>query len=546
LEPVSGLGGSLEGPGEYAGAPRAAENIYFRMCLCSTVLRSQCLDDSVIDALVVHSRGEMDMSFVVAVPDLVEVAAQDLAGIRSALDEVAEAIAAPTTGLPPAAADEVSTAIAALFGNFGKEFQAVNAQAAAFHNAFVNTMTGGAAAYVEAEVANGAALLFGGGSLTAELGAALSGFGAAINASVSAGLNASLGLGGALETFLGAGLSGVALQTGGFLLSGIGNGLVQTGNAIVQAGLALESSGAALSSMGAQLIAQANGALSALLNANFGLNITATLSAGLPPFPSINLTLPGLPSFVLPALPGLPPITVPSLPGLPNLGADINAALSAMLNLSLPPFPPINLTLPGLPSFVLPALPGLPPITLPNLGADINAALQTGETLAANFFASLPGLPALTLPNLMLSINAALSGSLNAALQGLGQVGVTLAAGLSGGLTGLINSGAILGGSLGGGLLGLAQTGDAIATIWTNTTQAVADQIAGALSATVGVGFPGLFHAGESFAVGLEDAANGLVQTGGTVVTSVEAALSDLGLSLQAALDASLGIGVAA
>jgi hypothetical protein len=50
----------------------------------------------------------MNMSFVVAVPDLVEVAAQDLAGIRSALDEVTQAIIAPTTSLAPAAGDEVS------------------------------------------------------------------------------------------------------------------------------------------------------------------------------------------------------------------------------------------------------------------------------------------------------------------------------------------------------------------------------------------------------------------------------------------------------
>ena len=93
------------------------------------------------------------MSFVVAVPDLVEVAAQDLAGIRSALDEVTQAIIAPTTSLAPAAGDEVSTAIAALFGNFGQEYQALSAQAAAFHNAFVNTLSGGAAAYAGAEIA---------------------------------------------------------------------------------------------------------------------------------------------------------------------------------------------------------------------------------------------------------------------------------------------------------------------------------------------------------------------------------------------------------
>jgi hypothetical protein len=99
---------------------------------------------------------------------------------------------------------------------------------------------------------------------------------------------------------------------------------------------------------------------------------------------------------------------------------------------------------------------------------------------------------------------------------------------------------------LGPGLLGLAQTGDTVATVWINATQAVAKQIAGALAATVGVGFPGLFQAGESLALGLEGAASGLVQTGGALVTSLVTTVTDLGLSLQAALDASLGIGVAA
>src|SRR5262249_6003763 len=146
-----------------------------------------------INVYAVHLCGEMNMSFVVAVPDLVEVAAQDLAGIRSALDEVAQAVLAPTTSLAPAAGDEVSTAIAALFGNFGQEFQALNAEGAVFHNAFVNTLSGGAAAYATAEVANSAALLSGGGNLAADFGAALQTLGAEISGSLSAGLSSSLG-----------------------------------------------------------------------------------------------------------------------------------------------------------------------------------------------------------------------------------------------------------------------------------------------------------------------------------------------------------------
>ncbi|MEK1220548.1 PE family protein, partial [Mycobacterium ulcerans] len=63
------------------------------------------------------------MSFVTAVPELVESAAQDLAGIRSALVEAAQAVAVPTTALAAAGEDEVSAAIAALFGTFGQEYQ---------------------------------------------------------------------------------------------------------------------------------------------------------------------------------------------------------------------------------------------------------------------------------------------------------------------------------------------------------------------------------------------------------------------------------------
>ncbi len=99
---------------------------------------------------------------------------------------------------------------------------------------------------------------------------------------------------------------------------------------------------------------------------------------------------------------------------------------------------------------------------------------------------------------------------------------------------------------MGGALTGLAQTGDALATIWMDTSQAVAGAIGGALEATVGVASPSLFDTGESIALGFQDAASALAQTGGNLATSVEVALTDLGLSLQAALNASLGIGIAA
>ncbi|OBI13016.1 hypothetical protein A5712_05990 [Mycobacterium sp. E2327] len=94
------------------------------------------------------------MSFVIAQPELVQAAAQNLAGIRSALSEASAAAAGPTTGVVAAAHDEVSGAIAALFDSFGREYQAISLQAQAFHAQFVNLMNAGAGAYLSTEAAN--------------------------------------------------------------------------------------------------------------------------------------------------------------------------------------------------------------------------------------------------------------------------------------------------------------------------------------------------------------------------------------------------------
>lgn len=94
------------------------------------------------------------MSFVVTEPELVTVAAENLAGIRSSLGEATAAAAAPTTGVAAAAADEVSAAISQLFGTYGRDFQAAVARAAVFHDEFVSLLNGGAAAYLGTEIAN--------------------------------------------------------------------------------------------------------------------------------------------------------------------------------------------------------------------------------------------------------------------------------------------------------------------------------------------------------------------------------------------------------
>jgi hypothetical protein len=91
------------------------------------------------------------MSFVTVTPQLIQGAAEDLAGIRSSLAEAAATATGPTTRIAAAAQDEVSLAIASLFGGVGQGFQAMGAQAQAFHAEFVSLMHAGAGSYVSAE-----------------------------------------------------------------------------------------------------------------------------------------------------------------------------------------------------------------------------------------------------------------------------------------------------------------------------------------------------------------------------------------------------------
>jgi PE family len=100
----------------------------------------------------------MAMSFVIAAPEMVASAASDLAGVGSMIDQAHATAAASTTAVLPAAADEVSAAIAALFSSHAQGFQALGAQAATFHAQFVQLMNAGAGAYAGAEAANASPL----------------------------------------------------------------------------------------------------------------------------------------------------------------------------------------------------------------------------------------------------------------------------------------------------------------------------------------------------------------------------------------------------
>lgn len=96
------------------------------------------------------------MSYLISTPQSLASAAADVENIRSAIGAAGSNAAAPTTGVVAAAGDEVSGAIANLFGAYGREYQELLAQAATFHSRFTQTLAAAGLAYAEAEAANAA------------------------------------------------------------------------------------------------------------------------------------------------------------------------------------------------------------------------------------------------------------------------------------------------------------------------------------------------------------------------------------------------------
>ena len=93
-----------------------------------------------------------------AVPDAVAAVAGDLDNIGSTISQANAAAAFPTTGLMAAGADDVSLAVAELFGAHGQAYQHFSAQLEAFHLQFGQHISAGASAYANAEAANAAAV----------------------------------------------------------------------------------------------------------------------------------------------------------------------------------------------------------------------------------------------------------------------------------------------------------------------------------------------------------------------------------------------------
>src|SRR5262249_17281152 len=95
---------------------------------------------------------------LIAVPEALAAASADLSGIGEAVREASASAAPWTTGIVAAAADEVSGAVARLFGGYVQVYQALGAQAVVFQRQFVQALGAGAGSYAAAEVANGSAL----------------------------------------------------------------------------------------------------------------------------------------------------------------------------------------------------------------------------------------------------------------------------------------------------------------------------------------------------------------------------------------------------
>lgn len=97
------------------------------------------------------------MSYVTTHPAALTAAAATLQGIGSSMGSQNAAAAAPTTGVIPAAADEVSALTAAQFAAHAQVYQTVSAQAQAIHEMFVNTLGVSSGSYAATEAANAAA-----------------------------------------------------------------------------------------------------------------------------------------------------------------------------------------------------------------------------------------------------------------------------------------------------------------------------------------------------------------------------------------------------
>lgn len=94
------------------------------------------------------------MPFVITHPEALATAARHLNAVGSVMAAQNAAAAAATTGLLPAAADEVSALTATQFNAQGVVYQAVSAHANVVHELFVAILGTSAGSYAATEAAN--------------------------------------------------------------------------------------------------------------------------------------------------------------------------------------------------------------------------------------------------------------------------------------------------------------------------------------------------------------------------------------------------------
>ncbi|MEB3021258.1 PPE family protein, SVP subgroup [[Mycobacterium] crassicus] len=94
------------------------------------------------------------MSFVTTQPEALAAAANNLQTIGAAMTAQNTAAATPTTGVAPAAADEVSALQATQFSAYGTLYQQISAQATAIQEMFVQTLRTSSESYDATETAN--------------------------------------------------------------------------------------------------------------------------------------------------------------------------------------------------------------------------------------------------------------------------------------------------------------------------------------------------------------------------------------------------------
>ena len=98
------------------------------------------------------------MSYLIATPEALAAAVTDIAGIGSTLNAANAAAVGPTTKILAAGADEISAAVASLFGGHALDYQSLSARVAAYQSQFMTALSVGAQRYAASELANGALL----------------------------------------------------------------------------------------------------------------------------------------------------------------------------------------------------------------------------------------------------------------------------------------------------------------------------------------------------------------------------------------------------